>query len=119
MKFWGWFQQRRARGNDLDLRKLEQSPEAQQERIAALEEAVDRIVLASMGMWSLLRDQSPDLSEDDLLDRIREYDLIDGRLDGRLSPKAVPCASCSRMNHPRRAQCLYCSTALPRPLPVG
>ncbi len=114
MKFWNWFQERRHNERGTDSRRIEQSEEAMRARIGELEETVDRLVLAAMAMWSLRPDQQ-DVTEEDLLERIREYDVLDGRLDGRLRAMMVTCDDCGRRNRGRRTHCLFCGSGLPKP----
>ena len=47
------------------------------ESIAELQTRIDTLVMVNMAMWSLLRDKTG-LTEDDLLERVREVDLADG-----------------------------------------
>ena len=75
--------------------------------VVELEERVDTLVLTCMAMWSLLR-QSSDLSEDDLMDRVREIDLMDGVEDGKVTKHVAKCTQCGRVMSPRHTKCMYC-----------
>jgi hypothetical protein len=72
-----------------------------------LEGRVDALVLTSMAMWTLLSEKFG-VTEEQLLERIRELDLRDGKLDGRIAPGVQKCASCGRENSQRSRRCLYC-----------
>ena len=48
-----------------------------------------------------------------LADKIREIDLRDGQLDGKLAI-AVDCEGCGRALADRHIQCLYCGVKVPK-----
>ncbi len=75
------------------------------------EARLDRLVLATEAMWTLLRDKLG-VTEEDLLNRINEIDLSDGQLDGKVRKPAVACPSCSRTISPRFPKCMYCGQAV-------
>jgi hypothetical protein len=74
---------------------------------------MDRMVLAVTAMWSLLREKTS-LTEEDLEARVRELDLRDGRLDGKIARQPVQCSSCRRPLSPRHASCFYCGGEIDR-----
>lgn len=75
-------------------------------------ERTDRLALVCQALWELLRERAG-LSENDLVQRIREIDLRDGVADGRITPVPVVCPACHRQSTSRREECLYCGTRLP------
>ena len=80
--------------------------EAQREASAA-EQQVDRLTLVCMAMWELLSAKT-DLTEDDLIAKVREIDLRDGVEDGKLTVQGKQCPSCNRVMSRRHSRCLYC-----------
>ena len=76
-------------------------------RVDDLEARLDRLTLACMAMWSLIL-ECTDLTEDDLVERVREIDLRDGQLDGKLLKNVKRCPKCDRVMSPRHSKCLYC-----------
>lgn len=72
-----------------------------------LEDRVDHLALACMAMWSLLREKT-DLTEDDLLERIKQIDLADGKEDGKVRAEITECPECGRTLSRRHRQCMYC-----------
>ena len=72
-----------------------------------LEERVDRLSLICMAMWSLLQDQTS-LTEDDLLQRVKALDLMDGDEDGKATRTVMKCVKCGRPMSARHKRCLYC-----------
>ena len=75
-----------------------------------LEDRLERLSLVCMAMWSLLQDKT-DLKEQDLLDRVRTIDLMDGVEDAKATRTIQKCASCGRTMSPRHRKCLYCGAA--------
>lgn len=68
---------------------------------------LDKLTLINMAIWSLLQEVS-DLTEDDLEERIKQIDLSDGSLDGKVRAKAQQCPQCNRVMSNRHSRCLYC-----------
>ncbi|MBN2328608.1 MAG: zinc ribbon domain-containing protein [Candidatus Omnitrophica bacterium] len=71
------------------------------------QDRIDKLVLINMAMWSLIKEAS-DLTEEDLLERIKEIDLSDGVLDGKVKQPAVRCPQCGRVMSNKHRCCLYC-----------
>jgi hypothetical protein len=78
----------------------------------ALEARCDRLAVLCEAMWTLLRDQL-NLTDEQLLDRINEVDLTDGRLDGKVERgSAITCHKCNRNVARKFAKCMYCGEPL-------
>lgn len=86
-------------------------------RVEDLTETVERLKLACKAMWELVREHTP-LTDEDLMARVREIDLRDGRLDGRAGGAPRACPDCERPNGGGRSACLYCGAALPEAGPL-
>lgn len=83
------------------------------ERVAALEEHLDRVTLFLAAASELLA-QRAGVSAAELHDRVREIDLRDGTLDGRITtPQSATCTACARTFATRHRACIYCGA--PRP----
>lgn len=78
---------------------------------AEVRETVDRLVLACQAMWALLSEQTG-ITDEKLLEKIREIDLLDGTLDGKVRRPPKACASCGRPNGAGRDRCIYCGGKL-------
>ena len=76
--------------------------------------SIDKLTLACQAMWELLRERHDDLTDQMLLDKMREIDLRDGVADGRITTGSVTCPSCDRMTSARTGKCQYCGAALPK-----
>ncbi len=72
---------------------------------------VDQLTLATMAMWELIRDQTA-LTEKDLLSKMEEIDLRDGKDDGKLVLGIKKCQACNRSVNPRHKKCIYCGVKL-------
>jgi len=75
--------------------------------LVELETRVDQLNLINMALWSFLQDKLG-LTDDQLEERVREIDLADGRLDGKVRATPTQCPSCGRTMSKRHARCLYC-----------
>ena len=78
---------------------------------ADIDARLDRALLACEAMWTLLRDKIG-MTDVDLLKRINEIDLSDGKLDGKVRKSAVSCPSCGRTIARRFPKCMYCGQAI-------
>lgn len=72
-----------------------------------LEDRIERLSLVCMAMWTLMRDKT-NLSEHDLLERVKTLDLMDGKEDGQASRSVQKCSKCGRVMSSRHQRCLYC-----------
>src|SRR5437764_146547 len=81
--------------------------EAATRTVKELESRVEKLTLVNLAIWSLLREKTG-LKEEDLLDRVRQIDLQDGVLDGKLSRNTSECPKCHRVMSPRHKKCMYC-----------
>lgn len=86
------------------------SGSANRTEVKHLEDRLDRLSLVCMAMWSLIRDKT-NLTEQDLLDRVRLIDLLDGQEDGKATRTVSKCTACGRPMHPRHKKCIYCGDA--------
>lgn len=85
----------------------ERKADAVSEELAELEARLERLVLLNLALWSLLKETNG-LTDDALAARVREIDLLDGRLDGKARPPAENCAECGRALSRKHSRCLYC-----------
>ncbi|MBX2852301.1 MAG: hypothetical protein KTR15_11215 [Phycisphaeraceae bacterium] len=75
-----------------------------------LEDRVDRLSLICMAMWSLLQDKTK-LTEEDLMERVKMLDLMDGKEDGKATKTVSKCSRCERPMNARHKKCIYCGHA--------
>ncbi len=74
-----------------------------------LEDRLDRLSLICMAMWTLVQAET-NLTEEDLLQRVREIDLMDGVADGRITRQVTRCGRCDRPMSSRHTRCIYCGS---------
>jgi hypothetical protein len=77
------------------------------DRVAELEERVDRMALLNLALWSILKEKLG-LTDDEITQRVETLDLQDGKLDGKISGTPIDCQDCGRTLHQRHRKCLYC-----------
>ncbi len=75
--------------------------------VSHMEDRIERLSLVCMAMWSLIQDKTK-LTEEDLMERVRMIDLMDGTEDGKASQTVQKCHACGRTMSPRHQKCLYC-----------
>lgn len=81
------------------------------QRAVELERAVDSLFMISMAMAKLL-DERGVFSEQELEAKVREVDLSDGKLDGKVRLEPKPCPKCKRAVAARRQFCIYCGASM-------
>lgn len=79
--------------------------------VRELEVQLERALLASEAMWSILKEKFG-LTDMDLARRVNDIDLTDGLLDGRVRRTPVSCPKCHRTISPRSPKCMYCGQAV-------
>ena len=72
-----------------------------------VEARLDKLTLICMALWSFLSEKTQ-LTEEDLMERIKKLDLMDGESDGKLQRQVAKCAQCGRVMSSRHSKCLYC-----------
>ena len=77
-----------------------------------LHDKVERMALVNAAMWSLISEKLG-ITPEELIAKIREVDLIDGRPDGKISSTAKTCPKCSRIMNSTTGNCLYCNYTPP------
>lgn len=77
-------------------------------RIRQLEADVDRLLLINRALWELVRTQHG-LEDSHLVEKVKEIDLRDGRLDGKLTNRQTQrCQRCGRTLSRKHPRCIYC-----------
>lgn len=83
------------------------------EQVRALEAGLQRISLASQAMWELLQERTGATGAE-LLQKISEIDLRDGRKDGKIGSTVVVCPQCARNVSSKKLSCIFCGTVIDR-----
>ena len=116
---WDLHQQKAIADAQVEASAAKRAARPGSDRLAELETEVQRLTLVSQALWELLRDRTG-LSETELVAKINEIDLRDGKLDGRISAKLIHCPRCGRTMSERHSRCIYCGTRVsPSPASGG
>ncbi len=108
-------QQRFIRQTSAEASAAGRKAAAAKRAVSDMEEQLDRVSLVCASLWELMRERL-EISDDELLAKMREIDLRDGVADGKLRLAPATCAACARISHPRHRQCVYCGGELSRVL---
>jgi hypothetical protein len=100
-----------SRGERDTLRGAARGAERVAQEAESLQAELNRLTLACAAMWTLLKEHGH--TDEELLARMEQLDLRDGKLDGRMTPEAIACAACGRKTRPGRRSCLFCGSDLP------
>ncbi len=87
-----------------------------QESVQSLRRDVDRLLLITEALWTLLKQQHG-FTDDNLTKVVNEIDLEDGVLDGKPAKAPPrPCPTCGKMVAAHHTLCIYCGTVVPETL---
>ena len=76
-----------------------------------LERKIDKLSLITQALWALVS-EFHSVPEDALIAKIREIDMQDGVLDGKVNKgPAKKCHECGRVMNKMHNKCLYCGAA--------
>ena len=95
--------------NDAD-QIVKQAPPRDRQMEAQIKElsaAIDKLILITRAMWEITAKEKG-LTDEDLINKVNEIDLRDGKLDGKMQTAIRQCPSCGRnlfIGHRKR---LYC-----------
>lgn len=75
----------------------------------SMRQDIEKLYLIVEALWAIAK-KSANLSDDDLMQLIREIDMQDGKLDGRNSSNAevLKCPACGRTILRGQTRCSYC-----------
>ncbi len=94
--------------NNLDSRK---NGETLHKEVQRLDSKIDGLALICQALLEILQEKA-ELSDKEIVEKIKEIDLRDGREDGKLTGKMSSCSKCKRPAHSRQRTCMYCGTAI-------
>jgi hypothetical protein len=78
-------------------------------QIRDLEARLDKLELVCESLWKIIK-ETTNLNETDLIERMSNIDLQDGRFDGKKRKiSSFECSKCGRINSKRHSKCMYCS----------
>jgi hypothetical protein len=112
MSFW-WDLQQDQRIGQVSSKASGARSQAQtaQDQAEQLESRLEALMLANAAMWSLMRERLG-VTDAELIEKMRQIDLLDGKADGKMSPRVVECSACKRTMSTRFRRCVYCGTPI-------
>ena len=100
-------------GSELAAARAAAVAEQARTQVDQMQMDINRLMICSQALWELLKEQHG-FTEQQLVAKITEIDMRDGKLDGKLAAQGpVACPKCGRPNTRKRVACLYCGTVLP------
>ena len=105
--FWELKQEGKISGAKADASVATHQAKNARNAVFDLENKIDKLSLICQAMWSLIKDKT-DLTEEDLVKRVIDIDLKDGKLDGKYSNPIVKCKKCDAAISHRFKKCLFC-----------
>jgi hypothetical protein len=76
--------------------------------VGNLQREVHRLEMICEAMWELIKERGS-FHDDDLMAKLAELDLSDGKADGRKAESGpAMCPKCNRPNSRRHDYCIYC-----------
>ena len=84
-----------------------------EEQLVCMQADIERLLLITEGLWNLLKAEHG-YDDEELVRRVLEVDLKDGRIDGKVAAqKPGDCPHCDRPLSRDRRYCLYCGEPTP------
>jgi len=106
--FWNMYNSQRIAAGQARAEQGVAAAEDAQNRVSSLEWKVDKLTLINMALIELLT-AHVGLTEAQLLEKMQEIDLRDGKQDGKPPETVAPlCEACGRTYSKRHNHCLYC-----------
>lgn len=87
-------------------------PETSKSDLELLQSRFDKLKLVTMALWTFVRDENG-ITEDQLMERVKEIDAFDGSKDGKLKIGIRKCGKCGKTLNPKFEKCLYCGFVTP------
>lgn len=84
--------------------------------VQKIRDDVDNLKLITQALWFLLK-QKTELTDEALVDMIREADQLDGKVDGRFVKIPESCPQCARPVNISTNSCVYCGIKVERKSP--
>lgn len=110
--FWELSQNRRIGGAESAAADARHTAASAKQEIASLREKCDKLMMVCEALWAILREKHG-LNDEDLINRVNDIDLRDGRLDGRVKKDMTArCPECDRTISQRHPKCIYCGTPI-------
>lgn len=74
---------------------------------------VEKLFMLTEALWTILKEKHG-YTDQELVRRVEEIDLRDGKLDGKVAKVKPDCPKCGRKLMGKRPVCLYCGAEVAR-----
>jgi hypothetical protein len=74
---------------------------------------VEKLFMLTEALWTILKEKHG-CTDAELVQRVQEIDMRDGKLDGKVAKVKPDCPKCSRKLMGKRPVCLYCGAEVAR-----
>jgi hypothetical protein len=74
---------------------------------------VEKLFMLTEALWTILKEKHG-CTDAELVQRVQEIDLRDGKLDGKVAKVTPDCHQCGRKLMGKRPVCLYCGAEVAR-----
>ena len=74
---------------------------------------VEKLFMLTEALWTILKEKHG-CTDAELVQRVQEIDMRDGKLDGKVTKVKPDCPKCSRKLMGKRPVCLYCGAEVAR-----
>jgi hypothetical protein len=105
--FWEVHQQRRIGQAKSAARSAASAASSASSEAKEVRRQLDKTLMIVEALWTMLREEHG-WTDEQLVERVTEIDLRDGRLDGRVRRTSRACAECGRMVGADRHVCMWC-----------
>lgn len=80
--------------------------------VAFLKQKVEKLMMITEALWIVLK-ETTNYTDEDLKEIIREVDMKDGKLDGKVAAEAPgTCPNCGQTLQKNKNICIYCGTEI-------
>ena len=69
----------------------------------------EKLKLVSIALWTFVK-EAHGITEEQLIERYKQVDMIDGSSDGKLKVGIKKCTKCGKTLNPKFEKCQYCGT---------
>ncbi|MHC4778643.1 MAG: hypothetical protein ACYTFG_08735 [Planctomycetota bacterium] len=105
--FWNLHQDGKIRQASSEAGSSARKADRARDHIVRLEARLEKLLLVTQAMWTLLVEKSK-LTEEDLVDKVMDLDLQDGQVDGKITKPIVKCTECGAAISHQFQRCLFC-----------
>ncbi len=71
----------------------------------------EKLKLVNLALWTFIK-EAHGITEEQLIERYKQVDMIDGSSDGKLKVGIKKCTKCGKTLNPKFEKCQYCGTVV-------